>query len=41
MTPKIMDDWYWFLMCNWKKLFCPLKYMEEIMRIKKAWKEHW
>ncbi len=42
MTPKIMDDWYWFLMYNWMRLFCPFDYMKEIMKVKKSrWKDKW
>ncbi len=42
MVPEIMDDWYWFLMCNWMRLFCPLDYMEEIVMIRRLkWEGKW
>lgn len=35
MTPRILDDWWWFLMCYWMILFNPLMYAEEIRNIRK------
>jgi hypothetical protein len=42
MKPKIMDDWYWFLMCYWMVLFQPLRYAREVHTIRKnREKEKW
>jgi len=31
-----LDDWGWFLKCYNMVLFKPLKYMQEIMKIRRA-----
>ena len=36
---KIMDDWYWFLICNWMVLFQPFRYMDFINKIRRGKKK--
>lgn len=27
MKPRVLDDWWWFIMCYWMVLFSPVEYM--------------
>jgi len=40
MTPEILDDWYWWLMCYWMILFRPFEYMKFTLQNKRSKKEN-